>query len=162
MAYTKTTWADGDTITAEKLNHIEDGIANGQEGPQGPAGAKGRSVYVSTVNIGSDTDVDKASITNADGIAVDDEIIDVNGEVYTVTAVADTTVHVSGVVVTLKGPQGAAGPKGDKGDAGAAGAAGKSVTAIALTTDATGKVTGGTATLSDKSTITITVTTATA
>ena len=27
MAYTKTTWATGDTITAEKLNHIEDGIA---------------------------------------------------------------------------------------------------------------------------------------
>ena len=27
MAYTKTTWATGDTITAEKLNHIEGGIA---------------------------------------------------------------------------------------------------------------------------------------
>ena len=30
MAYTKTTWVDGDLITAEKLNHIEDGIANSQ------------------------------------------------------------------------------------------------------------------------------------
>lgn len=106
MAYTKTTWADGDIITAEKLNHIEDGIANEQEGPQGPAGPKG----------------DKGD----------------------------------------PGTAGAKGDKGDKGDAGAAGAAGKSVTAIALTTDAAGKVTGGTATLSDKSTITITVTTATA
>lgn len=27
MAYTKQTWATGDTITAEKLNHMEDGIA---------------------------------------------------------------------------------------------------------------------------------------
>lgn len=26
MAYTKQTWADGDIISAEKLNHIEDGI----------------------------------------------------------------------------------------------------------------------------------------
>lgn len=26
MAYTKQTWATGDTITAAKLNHIEDGI----------------------------------------------------------------------------------------------------------------------------------------
>ena len=26
MAYTKQTWASGDTITAAKLNHIEDGI----------------------------------------------------------------------------------------------------------------------------------------
>lgn len=63
-----------------------------------------------------------------------------------------------------KGDQGIAGPKGDKGDTGAKGAAGangtdgKSITAIALTTDESGKVTGGTATLSDQSTINITVT----
>lgn len=28
MSYTKTTWQNGDIITAEKLNHIEDGVAN--------------------------------------------------------------------------------------------------------------------------------------
>lgn len=28
MAYTKQTWTNGDTITAAKLNHMEDGIAN--------------------------------------------------------------------------------------------------------------------------------------
>ena len=28
MAYTKNTWADGDIVTSEKLNHMEDGIAN--------------------------------------------------------------------------------------------------------------------------------------
>lgn len=49
------------------------------------------------------------------------------------------------------------GPAGKKGDAGADG---KSVKAIALTVDADGKVTGGTATLSDNSTLAITVTTA--
>ena len=69
-----------------------------------------------------------------------------------------------------KGDTGDTGPKGDKGDKGdtgaqgpagqngAAGADGKSITAIALTTDETGRVTGGTATLSDESTIKITVT----
>ena len=63
----------------------------------------------------------------------------------------------------VQGPQGEVGPqgpKGDKGDTGAQGTAGvdgKSVTAITLTTDETGKVTGGTATLSDKSTIQITI-----
>lgn len=33
MAYEKQTWVVGDTITAEKLNHMEDGIAamNGEE-----------------------------------------------------------------------------------------------------------------------------------
>ena len=29
MSYTKQTWQSGDTITAQKLNHIEDGIADG-------------------------------------------------------------------------------------------------------------------------------------
>lgn len=51
------------------------------------------------------------------------------------------------------------GEKGDKGATGAKGADGKSVTAISLTTDADGKVTGGTCKLSDNSSIAITVTT---
>lgn len=29
MAYTKQTWNNGDIITADKLNHMEDGIASG-------------------------------------------------------------------------------------------------------------------------------------
>lgn len=32
MAYTKQTWTTGDTITAAKLNHMEDGIADGGSG----------------------------------------------------------------------------------------------------------------------------------
>jgi hypothetical protein len=52
------------------------------------------------------------------------------------------------------------GPKGDPGAAGTKGADGKSITAITLTKDGSGAITGGTATLSDKSTIAITVTTA--
>lgn len=62
------------------------------------------------------------------------------------------------------GTQGQKGDKGDtreqgpQGEQGPAGADGKSLTAIELTTNAEGAVTGGTATLSDKSTIQITVT----
>ena len=52
MAYTKQTWTNGDSSTplsAERLNHIEDGIAaaaaikgeNGQDGKDGKDGAKG-------------------------------------------------------------------------------------------------------------------------
>ena len=59
-----------------------------------------------------------------------------------------------------KGDPGAAGAKGDKGDTGAAGAAGLGVSAIALTTDSTGKVTGGTWTDTKSSSHTISVTTA--
>lgn len=59
------------------------------------------------------------------------------------------------------GPQGPAGAKGATGAAGAKGADGKSVKAISLTADPSGKITGGKCTLSDNSTLTITVTTAT-
>lgn len=71
---------------------------------------------------------------------------------------------LNGWIDASSGVQGPKGDKGDKGDTGAqgatgpAGADGKSVTAIELTTNAEGAVTGGTATLSDKSTIQITVT----
>lgn len=55
MAYEKQTWNDGDIITKEKLNHIEEGIAGieltpgpqgekgdtGAQGPQGEQGPKG-------------------------------------------------------------------------------------------------------------------------
>ena len=86
MAYTAHKWNSGDTITAERLNALENGVKNEQVGPEGAAGAKGAN--------------------------------------------------------------------------GAKGADGKSVKAIALTVGAEGKVTGGTATLSDDSTLDITVSTA--
>lgn len=46
MAYSKHTWTQGEVITKEKLNNIENGIANieltpGPAGPTGPQGAKG-------------------------------------------------------------------------------------------------------------------------
>jgi hypothetical protein len=92
MAYTAHEWKSGDTITAERLNALENGVQNEQVGPAGKDGA--------------------------------------------------------------------AGAKGDTGATGKAGADGKSVKAIALTVDTDGKVTGGTATLSDNSTLAITVTNA--
>lgn len=57
------------------------------------------------------------------------------------------------------GAQGPQGPKGDKGDTGAAGADGLGVSSIALTTDESGKVTGGkwTDTKSGSHNITVTV-----
>lgn len=41
MAYEPTTWKDGDTITAELLNKLEQGVKNEQVGPQGPKGDTG-------------------------------------------------------------------------------------------------------------------------
>lgn len=59
----------------------------------------------------------------------------------------------------VKGDTGATGPQGPAGTNGTNGADGKSVTAISLTTGTDGKVTGGTCTLSDGSSVAITVTT---
>ena len=110
MAYTPNVWKDGDIITAEKLNALEQGVANEQVGPAGPKGD-----------------------TGPQGPKGD------------------------------KGDTGAQGPQGAKGDTGATGptgAAGKSVKALSLTKDSSGAITGGTLTLSDDSTVTVTVTTA--
>lgn len=99
MAYTPTVWANGDVITADKLNKLENGVANEQVGPAGPAGS------AATVTVGS--------------------------------------------VAT-----------GEAGTPGTPGAAGASIKAIELYTNETGGVSGGKATLTDNSEITITVTTA--
>lgn len=41
MAYIPTAWKDGDTITADKLNKLEQGVTSGQVGPPGPTGPQG-------------------------------------------------------------------------------------------------------------------------
>lgn len=41
MAYTPKTWVTGETITADALNHLEQGVANEQVGPKGPVGPQG-------------------------------------------------------------------------------------------------------------------------
>ncbi|HIZ52342.1 MAG TPA: collagen-like protein [Candidatus Enterococcus avicola] len=88
----------------------------------------------------------------------------VTGAVPTQQDFADLIEGVQGPQ-GVKGDTGVAGPKGDtgstgpKGDTGATGSNGKSVKAIALTTDVDGKVTGGSATLSDDSVVAITITT---
>lgn len=41
MAYTPTSWANGDVITADRLNKLEQGVHNEQVGPKGDTGATG-------------------------------------------------------------------------------------------------------------------------
>lgn len=77
-----------------------------------------------------------------------------------VTGAKPTQADFHDLIEGVQGEQGPQGLQGPKGDTGAKGANGLSITAIALTTDVDGKVTGGTATFSDASTVTITVTTA--
>ena len=97
MAYEKQTWKNDDPSTplsAARLNHIEDGIANveltpGPEGPQGPAGPAGPA--------GAKGDKGEPGADGADGAKGD---------------------------AGPAGADGAKGAKGDKGDTGPAGADG--------------------------------------
>lgn len=121
MAYTPTTWTDGDLITAEKMNKLEQGVQNEQVGPQGPAGAAGAT--------------GPAGVSAGFG---------------TPTATVDANTGTPSVTVSASGPDTAKvfafafknlkGTKGDKGDTGAQGPAGSSYTLPAATTSALGGV----------------------
>lgn len=124
MAYTPTTWTDGDLITAEKMNKLEQGVQNEQVGPQGPAGATGAT-----------------GATGPAGAAAG---------FGTPTATVDANTGTPSVTVSASGPNTAKvfsfafknlkGAKGDKGDTGAQGPAGPSYTLPAATTSALGGV----------------------
>lgn len=140
MAYTPTVWKNGDVITAELLNHLETGVQNEQVGPEGPAGHTGAAAGFGTPTATVDANVGTPAVE--------------------ITATGDDTAKVFAFAFSnLKGEPGAAGAKGEPGATGATGAAGASVTAIELYKDESGAITGGKATLSDASEITITVTT---
>lgn len=57
MSYQKQNWVKGEIISAEKLNHLEDGISNIEltPGPQGPAGENGSDAkQITSVVINTD------------------------------------------------------------------------------------------------------------
>ena len=124
MAYTPTTWTDGDLITAEKMNKLEQGVQNEQVGPQGPAGAAGATGATGPAGA-------------AAGFGTPTATVDANTGTPSVTVSAsgpDTAKVFSFAFKNLKGA------KGDKGDTGAQGPAGSSYTLPAATTSALGGV----------------------
>lgn len=124
MAYTPTTWTDGDLITAEKMNKLEQGVQNEQVGPQGPAGATGATGATGPAGA-------------AAGFGTPTATVDANTGTPSVTVSAsgpDTAKVFSFAFKNLKGA------KGDKGDTGAQGPAGPSYTLPAATTSALGGV----------------------
>ena len=121
MAYTPTTWTDGDLITAEKMNKLEQGVQNEQVGPQGPAGTAG-----ATGPAGASA-----------GFGTPTATVDANTGTPSVTVSASGPDTAKVFAFAFKNLKGA---KGDKGDTGAQGPAGPSYTLPAATTSAFGGV----------------------
>ena len=127
MAYEKQTWAAGQTITAEKMNHMEDGILNNQgaKGDTGPAGADGQAATIDSVT----ATVDSTSGTPACEVTVG------GTEQNRTFKFAFTGLKGEKGDTGETGANGKDGAKGDPGPAGADGAAAE-ITSATATVDA--------------------------
>lgn len=90
------------------------------KGPKGDKGETGKSVRSSNIDIQSNATVPLANIKPNTNVAVGDIIFDVNGEVFTVTAVTETGATVGTALsgVSMKGPKGDRGETGERGPQG--------------------------------------------
>lgn len=154
------TKADGKTATFTVKNGSKGSTgeagATGPQGPTGPAGPTGATGPAGAAGAKGDKgEIGPQGPKGATGAAAG---------FGTPTATIDNATGVPSVAVTASGEDTAKvfafAFKNLKGAAGAKGDAGASVTAINLVKDASGAITGGTASLSDGTSVQITITTA--
>lgn len=162
------TKADGKTATFTVKNGSRGAIGpagpagakgeQGEQGPTGPAGAKGET--------GEAGPQGAVGPTGPKGDKGDEGPTGPQGPKGDAGAAGAAGAAGPKGDAGPQGPIGPTGPKGDQGETGPAGAAGAKgatgahVTGITLTKDSTGAITGGTASLSDGTSVPITVTVA--
>lgn len=184
------TKADGKTATFTVKNGSKGSTgaagAKGDQGPVGPAGPTGAAGPAGAVGPKGDIGPQgpKGAAGTAAGFGTPTATVDNATGVPSVTITAsgeDTAKVFAFAFKNLKGEKGEQGPAGEKGEAGSAGPAGPvgptgaagaagaagakgdagaSVTEIKLVKDASGAIISGTATLSDGTSVPITITTA--
>lgn len=154
----------GRPVTMEMLRSLIDKPGQtGAKGEKGDKGENGASIYTASAVLGAGATATIASVNVPSGkvLSVGDLVIDTAGNMFSVASRGGEHFTPSDRIMNIKGAKGeagAAGAKGEPGAAGAAGAKGASVKSISLTKNADGAITGGTATLTDNSTVAITVT----
>lgn len=111
MTYRPHVWVDGELITAEKLNTLEEGAGQAaQPGPQGLKGSNGKSIYAVGTDILAEGTANRTDILGGAEAGTGDLLLDTSGNIYQITAVYENTVTVGAVIGNLKGP------RGDNGD----------------------------------------------
>ena len=130
MAYTPTAWKDGDVITAEKMNKLEQGVQNEQVGPKGDTGEQGPA--------GADGAQGPAGA--AAGFGTPTATVDANTGTPSVTISASGPDTAKVFAFEFKNLKGAKGDQGDQGPQGTQGPAGPTYTLPAATTSALGGV----------------------
>ena len=87
----------------------------GEPGKDGAKGDAGNSLHVANVTVSANSDIATSVLHPNTTFSVGDVVSDVDGVLYSITSIVNTTtVHVGARIddVTLKGPQG---PQGEKG-----------------------------------------------
>lgn len=75
---------------------------NGDKGDKGDSGAKGQGIFTAKEALTPSGTTTADKINNGENIAQNDTIIDINGDVFTVTSIGDSTINLSEKLFSLK------------------------------------------------------------
>lgn len=74
----------------------------GEKGEKGDTGARGQGVFTAKEALTPSGTTTADKINNGENIAQNDTIIDINGDVFTVTSISDSTINLSEKLFSLK------------------------------------------------------------
>lgn len=74
----------------------------GSKGDKGDNGAKGQGIFTAKEALTPSGTTTADKINNGENIAQNDTIIDINGDVFTVTSISDSTINLSEKLFSLK------------------------------------------------------------
>lgn len=75
---------------------------NGDKGDKGDSGAKGQGIFTAKEALTPSGTTTADKINNGENIAQNDTIIDINGDIFTVTSISDSTINLSEKLFSLK------------------------------------------------------------